>query len=62
MADMHIKTKDIPEEEMKQGIFRKQIMRDNSKNIQFDIIKLASNAKSPFHEHKDNEWVYVLER
>lgn len=61
MADVHIKTKKIPEEKMKEGIYRKQIMRDDSKNIQIDIIKLVPDAESPFHEHKDKEWVYILE-
>lgn len=47
--------------EVRDGVLRKLLARDDSKNLQIDVIKLEPEFKDTPHWHNDWEWVYVLE-
>ncbi|MBS3079053.1 cupin domain-containing protein [Candidatus Pacearchaeota archaeon] len=61
MASTHIKSGSLEWEVLKQGICRKILFREDSRNLEIDLIRLEPSAQSPIHTHKGDEWVYVLE-
>jgi anti-sigma factor ChrR (cupin superfamily) len=48
-------------EELRNGIQIKHLAKDEDRNIQMDILKIAPGLNDPPHWHDDWEWVYILE-
>lgn len=48
-------------ERLRNGILVKHLARDDTRNIQMDILKIAPGLDDPPHWHDDWEWVYILE-
>ena len=48
-------------EQLRDGIQRKALARDEPRNLQFDILKIEPGFADPPHWHDDWEWVYILE-
>lgn len=46
---------------LKENVKVKHLAKDESKNIQFDLVRLEPNAKIVEHIHADFEWVYVID-
>jgi anti-sigma factor ChrR (cupin superfamily) len=47
--------------ELREGIQRKPLARDEERNIQIDILKINAGFDDSPHWHDDWEWVYILE-
>ncbi|MBI4440419.1 cupin domain-containing protein [Candidatus Woesearchaeota archaeon] len=55
-----INTKKIRWSFERKNVLSKHLARDNSRNLQLDMVKLKPNIKYLEHKHPDIEWVYVL--
>ena len=53
-------TKKLTWEKLREKVYIKHLARDETRDFQFDIIKLESNTTYPSHKHADVEWVYVF--
>ena len=53
-------TKKIVWEKLREMVYIKRLARDDKRDFQIDIIKLAPNTVYSSHQHEDAEWVYIL--
>ena len=53
-------TNKMPWKQLSKTVSAKQLSRIESKDFQFDIMKMAPNTTYEEHAHSDVEWIYVL--
>ncbi len=46
--------------ELRPGIFRKPLAKNQDRGIQIDYMRIAPNMTDMAHTHDDFEWVYVI--
>jgi len=54
-------TNKMPWKKLSKTASAKQLARIESKDFQFDIIKMAPNTTYEEHMHSDVEWIYILD-